>query len=230
MSKPVVLIDAGELVGLSGVNPGDVLKWDAGLGQWYAAEGGGTGTVTSVTAGAGLSGGTITSSGTISMPNVGTAGTYGSASSVAVVTTDPQGRVSNAVTTAIAVAQSAVAGLVTDLGNKADKSVTATAGAGLTGGGSLAANFSFALDTVGTASGWGGAWALTYGRLAVDSLECAAGHVMVAASPALAASARASFSVLVDVATTSAAGVAWGATDVLNYVASIFARGDAKGA
>ena len=151
MSKPVVLIDAGELVGLSGSAEGDVLKWDAGLGQWYAAPGGGTGTVTSVTAGAGLSGGTITSSGTISMPNVGTVGVYGSASSVAVVTTDLQGRVSNATTTAIAITQSQVANLVTDLGNKADKSVTATAGAGLTGGGSLASNFSFALDTVGTA-------------------------------------------------------------------------------
>ncbi|MCS8058069.1 hypothetical protein N0406_03540 [Pseudomonas aeruginosa] len=47
----------------------------------------GTGTVTSVAAGAGLSGGTITTSGTISMPNVGTAGTYAN------VTTDAQGRV-----------------------------------------------------------------------------------------------------------------------------------------
>lgn len=45
------------------------------------------GTVTSVTAGAGLSGGTFSVSGTVSMPNVGTAGTYGS------VTTDAQGRV-----------------------------------------------------------------------------------------------------------------------------------------
>lgn len=112
---------------------------------------GSSGTVTSVTAGAGLSGGTITTSGTISMPNVGTAGEYGSASSVAVITTDAQGRVSAATTTAIAVAQSAVTGLVTDLGNKADKSVTATAGIGLTGGGTLGANFSFALETVGTA-------------------------------------------------------------------------------
>lgn len=50
MSKPVVLIDAGELVGLSGTAEGDVLKWDATLGEWYAAEGGGTGTVTAVTA------------------------------------------------------------------------------------------------------------------------------------------------------------------------------------
>lgn len=49
----------------------------------------GTGTVTSITAGAGLSGGTITASGTISMPNTGTAGTYSG------VTTDAQGRVTS---------------------------------------------------------------------------------------------------------------------------------------
>lgn len=47
----------------------------------------GAGTVTSVAAGTGLSGGTITASGTISLPNVGTAGTYSG------VTTDAQGRV-----------------------------------------------------------------------------------------------------------------------------------------
>lgn len=46
-----------------------------------------TGTVISIVAGTGLSGGTITSSGTISMPNTGTAGTYSG------VTTDVQGRV-----------------------------------------------------------------------------------------------------------------------------------------
>ncbi len=45
------------------------------------------GTVTSVVAGSGLSGGTITTTGTISMPSVGTAGTYSG------VTTDAQGRV-----------------------------------------------------------------------------------------------------------------------------------------
>jgi hypothetical protein len=49
----------------------------------------GTGTVTSVTAGTGLSGGTITTSGTISMPNTGTAGTYNT------VVTDAQGRVTS---------------------------------------------------------------------------------------------------------------------------------------
>lgn len=149
MSKPVILLDAGELVALPGANAGDVLTWSGT--EWQSSPGGGTGTVTSVTAGAGLAGGVITTSGTISMPDVGAAGSYGSASSVAVITTDEQGRVSAATTTAIAITQSQVADLVTDLGNKADKSVTATAGTGLTGGGTLGANFSFALDTVGTA-------------------------------------------------------------------------------
>lgn len=47
----------------------------------------GAGTVTSITAGTGLSGGVITTTGTISLPNVGTASTYSS------VTTDNQGRI-----------------------------------------------------------------------------------------------------------------------------------------
>lgn len=57
----------------------------------------GSGTVTSVTAGTGLSGGTFTTSGTISMPNVGTAGTYN------LVTTDAQGRVTSGTNSAFTV-------------------------------------------------------------------------------------------------------------------------------
>jgi hypothetical protein len=56
---------------------------------------GGSGTVTSITAGTGLSGGTITTSGTISMPNVGTPSTYST------VTTDSQGRVSSGTTMSV---------------------------------------------------------------------------------------------------------------------------------
>ena len=51
-----------------------------------------TGTVTSVSAGTGLTGGTITSTGSISLSNVGTAGTYTSPSSVVV---DAQGRITS---------------------------------------------------------------------------------------------------------------------------------------
>lgn len=48
---------------------------------------GGVGTVTSVTCGTGLSGGVVTTSGTCSLPSVGTAATYSG------VTTDTQGRI-----------------------------------------------------------------------------------------------------------------------------------------
>jgi len=66
-------------------------------------------TTVSISAGAGLTGGgDISANRTISMPNVGTAGTYGSASQVPVVTTDAQGRVSTVVSTAISILSSAV--------------------------------------------------------------------------------------------------------------------------
>ena len=61
---------------------GSGLSYD---GTTLSASGG----VTSVTAGAGLNGGTITGTGTVSMPNVGTPGTYSR------VTTDAQGRVTD---------------------------------------------------------------------------------------------------------------------------------------
>ena len=79
------------------------------------------GTVTSVTAGTGLSGGTFTSSGTISMPNVGLgAGTYGdtlNGQKIDEITVDAQGRVTNITT--------GPTGDITGI----------TAGTGLTGGG-----------------------------------------------------------------------------------------------
>lgn len=59
------------------------------------------GTVTSVTAGTGLSGGTITGSGTISLPNIGAAGTYGSSTQVPIITTDALGRVTGVTTATI---------------------------------------------------------------------------------------------------------------------------------
>jgi len=64
-----------------------------------------------VTAGAGLSGGGLVSLGgsiTVSMPLVGTAGTYGSASSVPVLTTDGYGRITAVTNTSISISPSQI--------------------------------------------------------------------------------------------------------------------------
>lgn len=92
------LLSSWDTVG-SGVSQGDQLIT---LPYANAHFGIGSGSVTSVTAGSGLSGGVITTTGTISMPGVGTAGTYGSATQIPVITTDPQGRVTGATNTPIA--------------------------------------------------------------------------------------------------------------------------------
>lgn len=84
-------------ISAAGATNGQVLKWN---GTNWAPQAD-LGTVTSITAGTGLSGGTITTAGTISLPNTGTAGTYGSATQVPVLTTDAQGRVTGVTNTTI---------------------------------------------------------------------------------------------------------------------------------
>lgn len=76
-----------------------------------------------VTGGTGLTGGgDLSANRTISMPAVGTAGTYGDATHVVQVTTDTQGRVSGATAIAITgLAESAITNLVADLAAKANK-------------------------------------------------------------------------------------------------------------
>jgi hypothetical protein len=112
---------------------GSTLIYDAGQSRWEAAtltagsgvtitNGNGaitiaapdTGTVTSVATGTGLTGGPITSTGTISLANTAvSAGSYGSASAVPTFTVDAQGRLTAASNTNIAIANTAVSGLGT---------------------------------------------------------------------------------------------------------------------
>jgi hypothetical protein len=157
MSKPVILLDAGNLVGLSGSNAGDLLTWNGS--EWVAQAGGaGTGTVTSVTAGAGLDGGTITTSGTISMPNVGTADSYGNVAQVPYITTDAQGRITAITLNNIAIDTAQVAGLDAALADKVPTTRTiSTTGGQLTGGGALSSNLTLGLATAGTSGDYGSA-------------------------------------------------------------------------
>ena len=86
------------------------------------------GTVTSVTAGTGLNGGTITTTGTISLANTAvTAASYGNASTVATFTVDAQGRLTAAANAAIAIANTAVSGLGT-MSTQNSNNVTITGG------------------------------------------------------------------------------------------------------
>jgi hypothetical protein len=79
-----------------------------------SGSGGGNGTVTNVATGTGLTGGPITTTGTIALANTTVAaGTYGNASTVAQVTINAQGQATNVVNVAISIANSAVTGLGT---------------------------------------------------------------------------------------------------------------------
>lgn len=113
---------------------------------------------TSISAGTGLSGGgDLSTDRTISMPNVGVAGSYGSASSVPAFSTDAQGRVTSTTNTPIQITEAQVTGLGADLSDKADKITTITAGSGLTGGGDLSANRTIAMPSIGVPGNYGSA-------------------------------------------------------------------------
>jgi hypothetical protein len=106
--------------------------WDGA--QWVSQ---GVAGVTSVATGTGLTGGPITSTGTISIANTGvTADSYGDASTVPVLTINAQGQVTDATTATITPAS--IGGVPT--------SRTLMAGTGLTGGGDLSADRTFAVE------------------------------------------------------------------------------------
>ena len=109
--------------------------------------GGGSGTVTQVNTGTGLTGGPITTTGTVALANTAvTAGSYGAADKVGQFTVDQQGRLTNAANVAINIAVANVAGAVAN-------TVNVLAGTGLSGGGALTGNVTISLANTAVAAG-----------------------------------------------------------------------------
>ncbi|WP_413943125.1 beta strand repeat-containing protein [Bdellovibrio sp. HCB-162] len=118
-------------VDTTGLATGQVLKYDGT--KWAPAnDSNAGGTVTNIATGTGLSGGPITSTGTISLANTAvTPGSYGSTTQVGTFTVDAQGRLTAASNSAIAFPVTSVAtktGAVTldygDINNAASKYLT----------------------------------------------------------------------------------------------------------
>ena len=109
--------------------------------------GGGSGTVTQVNTGTGLTGGPITTTGTVALANTAvTTGSYGAADKVGQFTVDQQGRLTNAANVAINIAVANVAGAVAN-------TVNVLAGTGLSGGGALTGNVTLNLANTAVAAG-----------------------------------------------------------------------------
>jgi len=88
---------------------------DAATFRAAIGAGTGVGTVTSITAGTGLSGGVITGSGTIALANTTVAaGTYGTAVNIPQFTVDAQGRITNAIENAIPASSAGSTGLLSN--------------------------------------------------------------------------------------------------------------------
>lgn len=139
-------------------------------------QGGGNGTVTNIATGTGLTGGPITTTGTISLANTAvTAGTYGDAANTAQVVVDAQGRITSASNVGISIAVANVSGAVAN-------TVNVLAGTGLSGGGALTGNVTLNLaNTAVTAGTYGNA---TYvSQITVD----AQGRITSASNVAIAA-------------------------------------------
>lgn len=125
-----------------------MLKVAGGVG----GGGNASGTVTQINTGTGLTGGPITTSGTVSIANTTvTAASYGDGANVATFTVNAQGQITAAANAAINISVANVSGAVVN-------TTTITAGTGLTGGGNLASNVTISLaNTTANAGTYGSA-------------------------------------------------------------------------
>ena len=137
------------LNGITDWQPGDWAIFNGSV--WEKVDNTETVYVSNVATGTGLTGGPITTTGTISLANTAvTAGVYGDAANVPQVTINAQGQATNVTNVAISISVANVANAVPD-------SRQIIAGTGLTGGGNLASNVTISMaNTNVTAGTYGG--------------------------------------------------------------------------
>jgi hypothetical protein len=141
---------------LNGISSWQVGDWAIFNGTvWQRIDGGAYGTVNNVATGTGLTGGPITTTGTISLANTAvTAGSYGNASTVSQITVNAQGQITNAANVVISIPGM---GTVTNVAT----------GTGLTGGPITTTGTVALANTAVTAGSYGNA--STVGSFTVDA-------------------------------------------------------------
>ena len=170
-SRSVLRVDGATANPLSSSDYSELLALINGTSSLYLPTSGGTpgsGTVTNIATGTGLSGGPITSTGTISLANTAvTPGSYGNSTSVASFTVDAQGRLTAASSTSIPTSSGTTTGLLsssdwTTFNSKAATSgYTANAVVATNGSGTLTAVAGATTNTVLQHSPTGPVWSTT---------------------------------------------------------------------
>ena len=159
---------------------------------------------------------------TFTLANTGSAGTYGSLSSIPVFSTDAQGRVTQVTSTPIQISESQVTNLTASLQNRALNSILINPGNGLLGGGDLTTNRSLYIDdtVVATISGSTFSGAVKFNAGLSGSLtKLSTGEAYIVGGSSILVTTGSNGSITIDAVGGSQGGSLVDGYGTINYVA-----------